>query len=324
MIVHEGRQSMPFEYNNVEAPFYSEAQRTFDSPQDWTAAGATDVSLWLRGNPVGFLDKGGNAFTISGAGNDIWGYADAFRFAYKTLAGDGSITAKVESLVNTDPWAKAGVMIRETLEPGSVHATMIVTPGNSCSLQWRKTAEGVSDATLWSGTAVTAPYWVRLTRAGDLFTGETSPDGTTWTVLGTVTIPMGSTVCIGLPVTSHSDGQATTAQLSNVATTGAVAGTWRVAAIGAYPQPGNAPDAVYLVVQDNAGKSKTVVHSDPAATNLIDWQQWRIPLSTFAGLDMTAVKKISIGVGQPEQARTGGTGVIYIDDVSFGRPLSTP
>jgi hypothetical protein len=48
-IVHGGRQSMPLEYNNVQSPFYSETERTFDTAQNWTANGADSLSLWVRG-----------------------------------------------------------------------------------------------------------------------------------------------------------------------------------------------------------------------------------------------------------------------------------
>jgi len=48
-IVHGGRQSMPFEYNNTTAT-YSEAKRTFDSPQDWTKHGIKTLTVWFYGD----------------------------------------------------------------------------------------------------------------------------------------------------------------------------------------------------------------------------------------------------------------------------------
>src|SRR5882672_1872766 len=57
----------------------------------------------------------GSGFQVSASGDDIWNSADAFRFVYRPLSGDGEITAEVDSLNPTDAWAKAGVMIRETL-----------------------------------------------------------------------------------------------------------------------------------------------------------------------------------------------------------------
>ena len=194
---------MPVAYDNSTSPFYSEAESEFASVQNWTVNGATDLSLWFQGNPAAFVDKGGNLLTVSGAGTDIWDVADNFRFVYKKLNGNGSITARVDSIVNTNVWAKAGVMIRETLDAGSRHAIAVVTPGNSCAFQWRPNADGVSTNVGWTGTAVTAPYWVRMTRTGNVFKAETSPDGKTWTQLGTdTTVAMGADVYVGLCVTS--------------------------------------------------------------------------------------------------------------------------
>jgi len=48
-IVHGGKQSMPLDYNNEEAPFYSEASRTWASAQDWTAGAADSVRLYFQG-----------------------------------------------------------------------------------------------------------------------------------------------------------------------------------------------------------------------------------------------------------------------------------
>jgi regulation of enolase protein 1 (concanavalin A-like superfamily) len=324
-IVHGGTQSMPMDYNNIKAPFYSEANRAFSPAQDWTLGGATSVSVWFRGFPVSFLDKGNNAFTVSGGGNDIWNNADAFRFAYKKLTGNGSITVRVDSIVNTNGWAKAGAMIRDTLNAGSMHADIVVSAANSCSFQYRLTTDGVSASVDWSGTAVAAPYWVRLTRTGNLFRGETSPDGKTWTQLGTdTTILMGSTVYIGMPVCAHDATQVTTVQFSNVTTSANVTGTWQVAAIGTDPEPGNSPEKLYVVVQDSAGKSKVVTNPDSAATTATTWQQWLIPLSdlTSAGVKVTSVKSLTIGVGDRSSPKAAGAGTIYIDDIGFGKPAT--
>ena len=78
---------------------------------------------------------------MSAAGVDIWNTADEFRFAFKRLNGNGSIVAKVESIGNSNVWAKAGVMIRESLDPGSPFAYMVATPGSGVSFGWRQLLE---------------------------------------------------------------------------------------------------------------------------------------------------------------------------------------
>jgi hypothetical protein len=49
-IVHGGRQSMPLDYNNVNAPFFSEAKREWSTPQNWTVNGVDTLTLYFRGN----------------------------------------------------------------------------------------------------------------------------------------------------------------------------------------------------------------------------------------------------------------------------------
>ncbi len=97
--------------------------------------------------PAGFVDNGNNAFTMSSSGTDIWNNGDQFRFAYKQLSGDGSIMARVDSLVNTNVWAKAGVMIRESLGRPTLHACRHRgdAPGNGAVLPAASRANGASD-----------------------------------------------------------------------------------------------------------------------------------------------------------------------------------
>ena len=128
-IIHGGKQSMPMEYNNVKTPYYSEATRTFDTAQNWTTNGADTLSLWFRGRAAGFMDNGDGTYFMSSSGTDIWNNGDQFRFAYKTLTGDGSMVARVDSVANTNVWAKAGVMIRQSTDPGSTHAFMPIDSG---------------------------------------------------------------------------------------------------------------------------------------------------------------------------------------------------
>ena len=157
-------------------------------------------------------------FTVKGSGADIWGTADEFRFVYQTLNGDGQITARVTGVQNTTAWAKAGVMIRETLDANSKHAMMVLTPGNGLAFQRRISTGGSSSHT--SGGAASAPYWVRMVRSGNTFTAYKSSDGTNWTQVGSETIGMATSVYVGLAVTSHNDGTLCTATFDNVSVGG--------------------------------------------------------------------------------------------------------
>ncbi len=80
-------------------------------------------------------------------------------------------------------------------------------------------------ATVNGTTPGPLPYWVRSVRAGSTFTGSISPDGVTWTVVSTQTIPMASTSYLaGLIVNSYNTATASTATFDNVSITGLTAG----------------------------------------------------------------------------------------------------
>jgi len=324
-VVHSGKQAMPFDYDNIRPPYYSEAYRDFTTPQDWSVGPVTDLSIWFRGNPISFFEAAGTV-TLSGGGSDIWGAADNFRFAYKQLNGNGVITARIDSQARTNEWAKAGVMIRETLDPGSAHAFVALTPDHNVSFQRRLVASDASANTDSSFTAK-APYWVRLTRTNSTFKAECSEDGKVWTPLVPATpasssldIAMASSVYIGLAVTGHNAAEASTAVFSNIVAAGGVTGSWKVAAIGAEAQPANSRDDLYVVVEDAAGTSATVINPDPSAVNATAWTEWKIPLARFAGVNLSEVAKLRIGVGDRKGSVGDGSGRIYIDDVRVTKP----
>lgn len=156
---------------------------------------------------------------VKGSGADIWGTSDQFHYVYKPLAGNGSIIARVESMQNTDGWAKAGVMIRESLDTNSKYAIAFMSPANGTALQQRATtggnATGVSNI-----TGINAPYWLKLTRSGASITAFQSADGIAWSNLGTTSITMANDVYIGLAVGSHNSGALNNAVFSNVILTG--------------------------------------------------------------------------------------------------------
>jgi hypothetical protein len=323
-IVNSGTQSMPFSYNNTGSATYSEAIRTFDAPQDWTIGGVNTLRLYLRGYPTAFLESSAGNIVMSGAGTDIFGTADEFRFAYKNLGGDGSIAARVESLVDTDTWAKAGVMIREALDPGSKWAAVFLTGDNGVRFQARPLSndESTSDTDVATSeqTALREPVWIKIERSGNEFNGFYATDeaGTAWTpmVWNPQTINMTSNVCIGLAVTSHSAGNSTIAEFSGVSTTGSVTGQWQVEAVGV-EMAENDPDYLYVIVE-GGGKAKTYEHPDnPNAVLEADWQPWDIPLNVFsdAGVTLSAVKKMSIGVGSKTAPQQSGEGRVYFDDI---------
>jgi hypothetical protein len=317
--VNEGVVIEGYNYEKSGTLLYSEAQRTWAEPQDWTAKGATSLLLWFRGIPATFGSfTEGPPITMTARGTDIWDEADEFHFAYKQLSGIGSITARVVSITNTDPWAKAGVMIRESLAPGAVNVAMVVTPDNGVNFQYRTAANSGSEQVTQTG--ITAPQWVRLSRSGNTFTGEYSANGSNWTTLGSIDIAMLPDTYIGLCLTSHNVDATCTAEFSNVSTSTSVTGDWQSQDIGI---ESNIGEQLYVVLQDSAGNSVVVNHPDPATTIIGTWTEWNIPLTEFTGVNLQAVNKLTIGVGDRSNPQLGSAGDLYIDDIGLRIPSSS-
>ena len=337
---YEGGQSLPLHYGVLGSSSLSSVTRTFDPPLDLTAGAPDSLGVRFQGGPKGFTEDADGNITISAAGADIWGSADEFRYAYMSLSGDGSITARVNSHTAVHDWSKVGVMIRETATPESANAFFPISGVNGARYQSRTATgagSGNDDATLdgvQQNVTRDEAIWLRIERSGDSFTGSYTleEDPNTWTVLGTVfDIPMGPddpndpnglndpSVLIGLAITSHSSGNSVTAYISDVSTTGDVSGGWTVEEIGGVHPPSNDAAQVSLAVIDTAGRIATVYHPDFAATNLTDWTLLEIAFSEAGDVDLSSIDRIKVGVRRPS-----AMGTLFVDDLHVSVSPSPP
>ena len=188
-----------------------------------TTAVVSDVSVLPAGLSArdigapalaGTTSYSSGTYAITASGRDIWDTSDQFQFVFQRTSGDVDVSARVVSIGYSDRWSKAGVMIRESLQAGSRHAMALASAGRGYAFQRRMTTNGLSENT--AGPASPPPGWVRLTRVGDLFTAYASPDGQTWQVIGTDTIPMASEIYVGLAVTSHDVATYTTSKIDSL------------------------------------------------------------------------------------------------------------
>jgi regulation of enolase protein 1 (concanavalin A-like superfamily) len=177
------------------------------------------ATMWLDVD-IGNFGLAGSAtysngtFTINGAGSGIQGTTDAMHFVYQPLSGDGSIVARVSSYTGSFP--QIGVMIRESLHTDATNAFAYFVP-NTAALFYRTTTSGNTSSQSVSFAAAKYPYWVKLTRASNVFTGYVSLDGVNWTQIGaSQTITMVQNVFIGMAVTSQSTTSLATASFDSV------------------------------------------------------------------------------------------------------------
>jgi len=177
--------------------------------QTWVALTAGSLpSPWVD-QDVGAVGAQGGASSpeyssllVAGSGIGIGSNADSFHYVYQPLNGDGQIVVKVATQENTSSSAAAGVMIRETIDPSSKHASMLLTPNNGVFFQRRLATGGATSQTILASAGITAPYWMKLVRSGDTLTGYWSSTGTSWSPLGSDTISMDANVLIGVVVAS--------------------------------------------------------------------------------------------------------------------------
>jgi ABC-type transport system involved in multi-copper enzyme maturation permease subunit len=120
---------------------------------------------------------------------------DSFYFVHQSLDGDGSIVAEVTSLTGEvaaggprsgetpglAPWAKAGIIVKQSLTQGSSYAAMMVTAAHGVRMQYDYTRDAPG---LAGRVSAGSPRWLRLTRTGDIVTGYDSVNGTSWTKVG--------------------------------------------------------------------------------------------------------------------------------------------
>jgi uncharacterized repeat protein (TIGR03806 family) len=166
-------------------------------PRGWQNTDIGEVGL------TGEASYLNGSFNLLASGGDIWENADAFHFAFKSLLGNGQIVARIAAFQYTDPWAKAGLMLRETTSAGAKYVFVGVTSQGGSVLQSREVPDNSSISV--DGSAVKIPHWLKLVRRGDNFDGYNSADGTNWNALGRMTIPMNKHLLIGLAVTSHNN-----------------------------------------------------------------------------------------------------------------------
>lgn len=197
-----GVQAMP-----AAAPLFGPVQ----SPWLSTDIGSVGVP--------GSADETSGVFTIDGSGTDIGGTADAFHYVYQTLAGDGTIIARVASQTTPNFWSRSGLMMRESLDANAPHVMVaVMSQANRVQTFQRSSINGTT--TTFNGGNGSAPKWLKLERVGSTITSFRSEDGLNWTQLESLSTSMNGTIYVGMAVTSRNNSTVSTAIFDNVSVAG--------------------------------------------------------------------------------------------------------
>jgi RHS repeat-associated protein len=192
------------------------------NPVEFTVTAQPLPTAWLD-EDVGAVTLAGSAsytnsvFTVNASGNCLCSTADAMHFVYQPLSGDGTIVARVVS-VSGPSTAEAGVMIRETLNPGATDA--YADYQSSYISAYSRLSTGGTNVYANEVYIGSLPYWIKVVRSGSSFAQYESSNGTSWTQVGsTQTITMASNTYIGLFVTNVNNSSLATATFDNVSVT---------------------------------------------------------------------------------------------------------
>ena len=167
--------------------------------------------------------------SLEAGGSDIWNRSDFGHYYYAEVSGDFDARVQVTSIENTNPHAKGGLMLRESLDPGSRNVMVRRRSGYGTSTQWRPadgeptmstTSDAGSKISEIDGGFLEGMPWQRLERSGDTIRAYASEDGKNWTLmveLPASRVSFSDTVYLGLAATSHDQANATTVKFRNLA-----------------------------------------------------------------------------------------------------------
>jgi regulation of enolase protein 1 (concanavalin A-like superfamily) len=279
-------------------------------------------------------DSDTGTYTIGGFGEGIDDEADSFRFVYKQMTGDGTLTVRITQTTRFSDDTHSGIMFRETLDPGSVMVMHALRAAGQVFVRSRVTADvAVQDGPQVPQFPATLviPHWMRLKRQGDVFTAEHSSDGQTWDVVGDpVTVPMAQTVYIGMAVAADQPEDSllvNTSVFKDLSIDGTVDQTGPLEKVLDIGMPTNSDEEMYLIIEDSTGNSAVVDNPEGnIATRASNWTSWQVVLSEVAdqGVDLTQIMSLKIGIGNKLTPSVGGTGKIFIDDIGLHETDSMP
>lgn len=177
-------------------------------PAPWTSVDLGAVAV------PGSAKHDAGTFDLTGSGWGVWSGTDSGQYVYQSLSGDGQIIAFAKSVDTRTVQVSAGVCIRQSLDPKSLQASVMLMPSGQVAMRSRPKPqkEIVSENAFGKDSS----GWVRLTRAGNVFTAYRSNDGQFWERIGSQQIAMDKKVLVGLVAAGHTNTSAGRAQFSSV------------------------------------------------------------------------------------------------------------
>jgi hypothetical protein len=335
-IIRGGKQSMPFDYNNIVAPFYSEAKIEFSPVADWTV----DVNvlvLHVRAQAVDYeIQPVSTPPVLDGQVDDVWLGVPALPLnntitaPAPTNAADGSGQFR-ELYDGTNLYVLVDINDEKLMNDSSSHylddSVEVYFDGGNTKGPGAPLAD--DDRQYTFGWTTTEIQGTNTNTAGVEFAQVDVPGGwrieikLPWQTLMGTGAPVGQLVGIDCFYNDDDDGGDT--RESQIGWHSTASGDWQVpsswgTALVARPAVTGGADKLYLMVQDSANTTAVVTYPDEAILKTPEWVEWRIPLTDFADVNLGKVKWLYVGVGDRANPVAGGAGKLYFDDIYLTKP----
>lgn len=167
-------------------------------PEPWED---DDVGPVGRPGSAEFVSGG---FRVHSAGTNVVAGSDSFHFVYKEVDGESEIVARVSRVQLTDPWARAGLMMRESLAPGSRSIFFSVTAARGGVCHWRERTGEESSISL--DGLMSVPCWLKLRRDGEVFSAFKSASGKSWSLVERINMNASGRLFVGMAAASMREG----------------------------------------------------------------------------------------------------------------------
>jgi hypothetical protein len=342
-IVHGGQQSMPLDYNNMSAPYFSEAEREFDAPQDWTANDANTLVFYVQGRGVDFQVLSVNTPPVlDGQVDEIWAQASVFPLNTVVTApaptgpadASGQFRVLYDAtnlyvLVDVNDEKLVGDSDKNTAWWDDDSVEFYFDGGNT---KGPGTPLAGDDRQYTFGWGTTVVQGTNMNLDGVVQAQVTTATGwrieikLPWQTLMGTGAPVGQLIGVDCFYNDDDDGGTRDSQISWHSQSGGdwqVPASWGTALVAAPASP-SGEDRLYVVLEDatTARHQGIVVNPDQEILKARDWVSWKIPLQSFAdaGVNLAKVKKLYIGVGDRANPVAGGAGRLFLDDLYLTRP----
>ena len=334
---HGGLQAMPMDYNNINTPFYSEAERTWMTSQDWTLNGVDTLTLYVQGQARDFdIARVATPPVIDGKPDEVWAQATAlpinrvivgtvdnpgdasgqFRVLYDAQNLYALVDINDDKLVNDSSSAYLDDSVEFYIDGDNGKGPSPLS-GHNRQYTFGWTATDIQG----TNTDTTGVGFAQMNTA----TGWRIEIKLSWQTLIGAGAPVGKLIGIDCFYNDDDDGGDTReAQVSWHSTSGndwQIPASWGTAVVAA-PAVTSGADALYVALRDAANHTAVIKNADAGILRSTTFTQWQIPLKDFAdaGVNLKTVRKMFIGVGDRDNPVKGASGMLLIDDIYLTRP----